>query len=197
VDGERPYYAPSVKADHNSALSTLASSGFAIGLNGHPNSCIFDAAGNLFVGMSDLNGGFGGGRLLKLDAGGLVTDTFYTDTEGRGTEWIDLAADQCTMFYTTASSSIKRHYVCDDNPGQPRGQLSDFCTSCSGSMGPFWGLRLLPDGGMIVADTNGMGPGLIRRYNASGMQVKSRCEHAAVPPRPFQALFARSRSTYF
>jgi len=45
--------------------------------------------------MSDLNGGFGGGRLLKLDAGGLVADTFYTDTEGRGTEWIDLACPEC------------------------------------------------------------------------------------------------------
>ena len=66
------------------ADGTLASSGLAIGLNEHPNSCIFDAAGNLFVGMSDLNGGFGGGRLLRLDASGLVADTFYTDTEGAG-----------------------------------------------------------------------------------------------------------------
>src|SRR5262249_35661296 len=45
---------------------TLVSPGFSIGLNEHPNSCIFDAAGNLFVGMSDLDGGMGGGRLLKL-----------------------------------------------------------------------------------------------------------------------------------
>ena len=126
-----------------------------------PNSCLFDAAGNLYVGLADAGGGaFGGGDLLKFGPTGALLATFDPATELRGTDWIDLAADQRTVLYTSEGNSIKRFDVVNNV------QLPDYCSPCDdgsgGEAGTFRALRILPGGaGVLVADFN---KGVVRRY---------------------------------
>ncbi|HXJ81649.1 MAG TPA: MBG domain-containing protein, partial [Candidatus Methylomirabilis sp.] len=143
----------------------LLLSSFGSGFNQSPNSCVLDAAGNLYVGLADKDGNFGGGGALKLDAAGDVLATFPDIApDARGTDWIDLAADQCTLYYTSVGASIKRYDLCQ------HAQLPDFCTACAdgaggATAGTFFALRLLPDGSLLVADWNFAGnSGLVRRY---------------------------------
>ena len=153
-----------------------------------PNSCVFDAAGNLYVGLSDADGiggsGAGAGGLLKFSLAG-PTPTLVAvyhpmrdatvDFSGRGTDWIDLAPDQCTMLYTSIGNSIKRFDVCA-NPQTPPAlsgsQLADYCGPCDdgngGQVGPFLGFRiLLGGGGVLVADNGAFTEGVVRRYDGN------------------------------
>ena len=154
---------------------------FTDGAKGHPNSCVVDAAGNLYVGLSDTYvvdplgdyWVFGGGGLLKLSPAGAELATFSPALDQRGTDWVDLAADQSTLFYTSGGSSIKRFDV-------PAGtQLADFCNPCHDggdgltTVGPLFDLRILPDGSVLVADWyDWEGTGLVRRYSSAGVQMQ-------------------------
>src|SRR5262245_11024035 len=109
MDTARNLYTTNFDANSMSkfdANGNLLHSHFGTGFNEHPNSCVFDASGVIYVGQSDKNGEFGGGGLLKLDQAGNVLATFSPLPEQRGTDWIDLAADQCTLFYTSVGSTI-------------------------------------------------------------------------------------------
>ena len=140
-----------------------------------PNSCLFDAAGNLYVGLADVGGGaFGGGDLLKFGPTGTLLATFNPATELRGTDWIDLAADQRTVLYTSEGNRIKRFDVVNNV------QLPDYCSPCDdgsgGEAGTLRALRILPGGaGVLVADFN---KNVVRRYvgdvvSGTGVQDKS------------------------
>ena len=140
-----------------------------------PNSCVFDAAGNLYVGLADEGSGvFGGGGLLMFDPTGQPLAAFDPVTDFRGTDWIDLAADQRTMLYTSEGNSIRRFDVVNNV------QLPDYCSPCDngagGEAGTFRALRILPGGaGVLVADFS---TGVIRRYSGdvlsgTGVQVMS------------------------
>ena len=165
---------------------------FGTGFDWHPNSCVVDGAGNLYVGLSDtMATGFGWGGLLKLGQAGNVLATFSPQPElmfdpslgefvlvGRGTDWVDLAADQRTLFYTSTvmtgiPASIKRFDVSTGT------QLTDFCNPCDdgaggvSTVGPFFDLRILPDGSVLVADWYESDvTGLVRRYKKVGEQVE-------------------------
>src|SRR5204862_80387 len=68
---------------------------------GAPESVLFDKAGNLYVGTVD-----GTNKLLKFDSAGIWQASYSVPLpagSSRGSSWIELAADQVTMFYTTAS----------------------------------------------------------------------------------------------
>src|SRR5262249_38777587 len=114
----------------------------------------------------------GGGGLVKLSAAGGPSASFSPAPDQRGVDWIILGTP-CTLYYTSAGVSIKRFDVCENR------QLPDFCTGCrdgagQATPGPLFGLRLLPDGGVLVADFNGRdGAGLVRRYDSSGAQVRT------------------------
>ena len=64
-------------------------------------SCVLDKSGNLYVGEDSDTGG----NLVKLDSNGNVVQTYTPDKEGSGADDIDLAADQCTMLYTSESGN--------------------------------------------------------------------------------------------
>jgi len=102
-----------------------------------PESCVLDSDGNLYVGAQS-------GELLKLDGDGTLVRTFQPDIAGSGTDQIDLAADQCTVLYTSESPAIKRFDVCTNS------QLSDFNASELGSNSCF-NLRIRPNGEVLVA----------------------------------------------
>jgi DNA-binding beta-propeller fold protein YncE len=118
-------------------------------------SILFDAAGNAYVGHAD-----GNGDITKhASAGGAATAAYNVLTTARGSDWIDLAADQTTMYYTSENFEIKRYDLSTDT------QLADF-TAGVGTR-PLYALRILSDGGVMVADQNNG----LRRYDSTGALV--------------------------
>ncbi|MCB0176188.1 MAG: hypothetical protein KDJ97_37160 [Anaerolineae bacterium] len=131
---------------------------------GHSESIVFAANGDFYVGHAD-----GNGLIHKYDAIGNLETTFSVAVDNRGTDWIDLASDQNTFFYTSEGRAIQ---VYDTST---KTQLDNFAT-LPGS-GNAFALRLLPPGdgtgGLLVADRanikrlNGNG-NVIQTYDVSG-----------------------------
>lgn len=110
---------------------------FGSGYNTDPESIVPDAVGNLYVGQAD-----GSRQVLKFDPAGNLLATYSPATEDRGTDWVDLAADQCTLYYTSEGSHIKRFNVCTNT------QLPDFAALPAS---PAYALRIRPNGEVLVA----------------------------------------------
>jgi len=102
-----------------------------------PESCAADDAGRVYVGEAH-----GAKRILKLTSGGKLLAAYKPRGENEGPNWIDLAADQCTLFYTSAGSGVKRFDVCRGR------QLLDFARAPDGQC---YALRLRPNGDVLVA----------------------------------------------
>jgi len=115
----------------------LVSAAFLTGLS-NPESCSRDIAGDIYVGDAGSN------QIKKFSSAGALLNSYTVATEARGTDWIDLAADQCTMFYTSEGSLIKRFDVCGN------AQLADFATIS----GPTYAFRILSNGGVLAAATS-------------------------------------------
>jgi streptogramin lyase len=128
---------------------------FGSGYNADPESVIFDNAGNVYVGQAD-----GSHNVLKFDSSGNLLATYAPATEDRGTDWIELDSDQCTLFYTSEGVLVKRFDACTNT------QLPDFNTV--GLPNIAYAHRLLPSGGMLVADTSE-----VVRLDASGNQTQT------------------------
>ncbi len=131
---------------------------FGSGYNCNPTSVDFDADGNVYVGQADCTG-----DILKFDAAGTSQGAFHPVAENRGSMWIDLGGDGCTIYYTSQGVHVKRFNVCAND------QVSDFATL------PDVGnaLRALPDYRVLVAansaivllDTAG---NVVQTYNVAG-----------------------------
>jgi hypothetical protein len=121
-------------------------------------SILFDMAGNAYVGHAD-----GNGDITKhTSAGGAAIASFNVGVGPRGSDWIDLAADQTTMFYTSEGTNIRRFDLATNT------QLTDF-TAGAGTGAPKYALRILSDGGVLVADQNTG----VRRFNSAGVLVQT------------------------
>ncbi|MBI2823039.1 MAG: DUF11 domain-containing protein, partial [Acidobacteria bacterium] len=125
-----------------------------------PESIVIDLAQNIYVSNAGAN------RLFKFNAAGTLLDTYTLEIEDRGVDWIDLAADQRTMFYTSEGKQIKRYDVASKT------QLPDFNTTPLPGRQAF-ALRLLPGGGLIVADSQSVlrldaGGNVVQSYDAPG-----------------------------
>jgi len=143
-----------------------------------PESIVFDSSGNFYVGHADsLSSGKvvkGGGKLEKYSAAGAFQTSFSPTAENRGTDWIDLANDQRTLFYTSEGVEVLKFDVAMSTQLIP-----PFATLPSGT-GPAFAIRLLPrvdstgtvfldgSGGLLVADTTN-----IKRLNSSGSVIQS------------------------
>lgn len=117
--------------------------------DGSCESIVFDATGNFYVGQAD-----GNRDVLKFDSSGTLIDRFDVGTSGRGSDWIDLAADQKTLYYTSENTEIFTYDVDADAQG------ADFGSSSSR---PNFAMRLLGDGGALVAESN-----VISRHDSTG-----------------------------
>jgi len=118
----------------------LQSANFIAGNNpGNNESLVFDGAGNFYV------GGASGSIIRKFNSAGGLLNTFTVATGPRGTDWIDLAADQKTLFYTSEGGSVRRFDTSTNT------QLADFTSSLGGTS---FGLRLLSGGGALVAHSS-------------------------------------------
>ena len=117
-------------------------------------SIVFDAVGNFYVGIAD-----GDRDVVKYDPAGNLVDEFDVETGPRGSDFVELSADQKTLFYTSEGADVRRYDVSTHT------QLTPFATGLPGAA--HYGLRLLPpgdgSGGMLVA-----GQEEIQRLNGSG-----------------------------
>lgn len=134
--------------------------------NAHPESCVVDANGDIYVGQAD-----GTGDILKFDADGTQLASFDVARERRGSDWIDLAADQCTMFYTSEGVFVKRFDVCTNT------QLSDFnAMPLPDPLGCF-ALRIRTNGEVLVACSEAA-----HRLSSTGTLMQSYPKSAFVTP---------------
>jgi hypothetical protein len=125
------------------------------GYDCNPSSFAFDAAGNVYVGQADCTG-----DIIKLDANGNPLTSFNAAPGVRGADHIALAADNCTMLYSNWTTHILRYDVCTNT------QLTNFnAQPLPGET--VWHLKILPDGGVLAADSGG-----IVRLDAQGNQVQ-------------------------
>ncbi len=113
---------------------------FGTGYSSSVESVVIDNVGNVYVGQPD-----GTHAIRKYDSGGNFLTEYTPAIDARGTDFISLAADQCTMYYTSEGTKVKRFDVCTNT------QLADFAT---GLPGPVYQFKLLPGGGLLLAATS-------------------------------------------
>ena len=104
-----------------------------------PESCAPDASNNLYV------GGPSAPAIYKFSPSGTLLNTYSVTADGSGTggtDWVDLASDECTVLYTDEGVLIKSFNVCTNT------QNADFA---SGLPGPCFELRIRPNGEVVVA----------------------------------------------
>jgi hypothetical protein len=133
---------------------TLVTASFGSGLNVEPESCVLDAAGNLYVGQAA-----GSRTVLEFAPSGALLGTFAPAPENQGTDWISLAADQCTLLYTSEGPSIKAYNVCTNL------QLADFAT---GLPSPCFAQRIRTNSEVLVACSTA-----VVRLGATGTVLQS------------------------
>ena len=126
-----------------------------------PRSIVFDAAGATYIGQAGCRK-----SILKFAPGQPAPTEFFAQEENQGIFWMDLAADGCTMFYTSMGAHVKRYNVCTAT------QLSDF--NAEGLPGGVaHDVRVLPDGGVLVSSGD-----VIARLNSAGVVTQT----YGVPP---------------
>ncbi len=134
------------------------------------------------------------GDILKLD----LADTQLANCDVPGhSDWIDLAADQCTMLYSDEGPAIHRFDVCTSKA------LTDFVTGG----GAFFALRILPDGTVLAAssasvkrfDSSGTPDRLLSHFWSGGIRTGTIYKFALMPVGPpvpsFSAQVANSGGT--
>ncbi len=142
-----------------------------------PESILFDGAGHIWLGQAD-----GTRQILELSSNASTQlNAFTVNTEDRGTDWIDLAADQCTMHYTSEGPDVLSYNVCTST------QNANFNVATLPG-GRAYGHRILPfavgslpAGSELVADTSE-----VTVLNNTGVQVR----HDTSVGTPGGALFA-------
>lgn len=142
-------------ADPHSILQTISTS------SRRNESVVFAADGTFYVSHSL------GGSIDHFDAAG---DLIANLAPGIRTDWMDLAKDQKTMFYSDEVSHAVHRYDVSAHTALP-----DFATGLPGAN--TFALRLLPPGdgtgGLLVATSNAIerldGAGhIVQTYNAAG-----------------------------
>jgi len=127
---------------------------------GQSESVVFAANGDFYVGHPD-----GDDDIQRYDAAGVYQQSYDVAIENRGSDWMDLASDQKTMFYTSEGGLVKRYDVSGAGA-----QLADFTPVSIG--GANYALRLLPpgdgSGGLLVASSAD-----IKRLDAAGAVVQT------------------------
>ena len=124
-------------AVRTSQVFSSSSVTFGSGYDCQPESIAEDGNGNVFVGLAGCKK-----NVLKFDPSGKQLASYAVTIEDQGADWIDLAADDCTLFYTSEGNKVMRYNVCGNR------QLPDF----AGGFHKALAIKLLPDGGVIVAD---------------------------------------------
>ena len=154
----------------------LINGSFAAGFNSDPESISFGQSGNFFVGEAD-----GTHQVSEFTSGGMTgtpVASFSPATQDRGTDWVDLAADQQTIYYTSEGTTVKRFNTATST------QLTDLNSVALPGSNAF-ALRILSNGGVLVADTN-----QIVQLDSTGAIVKQYTAANTFSGRTLSTLFA-------
>jgi PKD repeat protein len=153
-------YVTDFNADNVSKFNGSANlvGNFGSGYNCKPESIVFDNAGNAYVGETGCSH-----ALLKFDAYGNLAAAYTVSTEVEGSDWIDLASDQCTIYYTSQGTTVFRFNACT---GQ---QETPFAKGLTTGLA----VKILPDSSVLVADKADIvhfdsGGRVIGKYTAAG-----------------------------
>lgn len=115
-----------------------------------PESIVFDLAGNFYV-SNESNGG-----IKKYDVTGTLLGTFLAGTK---VDWMDLSADQNTMYFTQEGGEIRSVSLSTNT------LLTDFATGLGGRA---FALRILGDGGVLLANNSA-----VKRLNNLGVVTQT------------------------
>jgi len=157
-----------VTDDINGDISEFSSSGtplptFATGLS-NPLSIVFDNSGNMYVGQQSTPyiAEFASDGTRLPDIGPLQTELY-------GDDWIDLASDECTFYYTTEGTDILTYNKCTNTQG-PNFNKVPFPSVDSSTGLPVnaFQLKILANGDVLVADSNAV---LLLDSNGNVMQT--------------------------
>lgn len=87
-----------------------------------PSNCVVDSSGNIYVGEYYLYSG--DVAIEKFASDGTLLSTYYPASQEYTAHqiWIDLAPDNCTIYYTNNATTIKRFNICTNS------QQNDFIT---------------------------------------------------------------------
>lgn len=124
---------------------------------GDDESCAFDLTGNAWIGTA-VPTAEATAPLRRVAADGRLLETLDLPVGERGTDWIELDADQCTLYYTSEDSDVRRYDVCARQP------LPDFATGLNPRC---YALRQLPNGEIMVTCSE-----QIYRYAANGTLIR-------------------------
>lgn len=128
---------------------------YGTGYDCDPHAIVFDPGGAGYVGQVGCTG-----SILKFVPGQPPVQLDVAP-DNAGAFWIDLAADGCTIFYTSWGPNVKRYDGCAGVQG------SDFNTAPLPG-GETHDLRVLPDGGVLVSSGD-----VIARLDASGVLIQT------------------------
>ncbi len=112
-----------------------------------PESIVFDAAGNFYVGRANAS-------FQKYSAAGALLTTYSTPVN---TDWIDLAANQTTMFYNDEGGQIRRWNTATNTA------LADFVNTTANGGTASFALRILSNGDVLSAAGS-----RVNQYSAAG-----------------------------
>ncbi|HET6511392.1 MAG TPA: hypothetical protein VFH43_04325 [Candidatus Kapabacteria bacterium] len=130
-------------------FGTNLSSNYLSSNGSTPESMLFDADGDMYVGWL-------GSGIRKYDASG----TLLASYPGAGqVDWLDLSSDQSTMLYTREGTTIYRYDVSTDVAMTP--------LVASGPAGNYFALRIVPSTGdvLVAAGAN------VYRFSSAGSLV--------------------------
>ena len=129
-----------------------------------PHDIVFKPDWTAYVGQAGCTG-----DVLRFTPGTVDPDAFDVAPEHQGSFWIDMAADGCTLFYTSMGRNVKRFDTCTG------AQLADF-NAAPLPGGVTHDLRVLPDGGVLVSSGE-----VIARLDAAGALVQTYAAAAGEP----------------
>jgi sugar lactone lactonase YvrE len=114
---------------------------FGSGYDSDPESIVIDSTGDVYVGQAD-----GTHKILKFNLTGTLEEQFSVNPDRRGSDWIDLASDLCTMYFCSEGTHVERFDVCQ-NLQLPNLNSTPFTNTSA------YAHRLLANGDTLVADT--------------------------------------------
>ncbi|MEO6688501.1 MAG: Calx-beta domain-containing protein [Dokdonella sp.] len=139
-----------------SASGAVLDAGFG-GLIGNDESCAFDAQGNAWIGEA-VSTSATEALLRHVAADGRILETVQVPVGDRGTDWIELDVNQCTIFYTSEDSDVRRFNVCTHQAMPNFASLPDE---------PCYAVRQLPNRDLMITCKNH-----IYRYDKNAVFVR-------------------------
>ncbi len=134
-----------VKFDQNANL-VGAFGNYPAGAVGHPESVVFNMAGDLINGVAQdvINPT---DPVYEFDSSGNLIATFNVVPENRGSDWVELLADQKTLLYTSEGLFVHSFNISTNT------QNPDVNASNPLPGNAAYAFRVLPNGNLLIADT--------------------------------------------